>query len=212
MWHKVNPLAFRIPYILNWKSSWYADKKSYKDFLAIDLKIRTVLEKELTGIPVWDILVSREQDIIKIDIFSSKVSLILWKTWENTERVQDLLTKETWYRCILNIKEIKKPDLNSKIVWFMLVNQIEKRMPYKRVIKQAISRSMEKWAKWIKIKVWWRLNGAEIARKETFKEGNIPTQTIRSNIDYSSVRAETVYWTIGLKIWIYKGDIYKKTK
>ena len=212
MWHKVNPLAFRIPYILNWKSSWYADKKSYRNFLAIDLKIRTVLDKELSWIPIWDVLISREQDILKIDVYTSKVSLILWKTGENVERIQELITKKTWYKTVINVKEVKKPDLNAKIVWYMAVNQIEKRMPYKRVIKQAISRSMEKWAKWIKIKVWWRLNWAEIARKETFKEWNIPTQTIRSNIDYCSTRAETVYWTIWLKIWIYKWDIYKKSK
>jgi small subunit ribosomal protein S3 len=91
----------------------------------------------------------------------------------------------------------------------MISNQVEKRMPYKRAIKQAIQKAMEKWAKGIKIKVGGRLNGAEIARKETFKDGNIPTQTIRSNIDYASVRAETIYGTIGLKVWIYKGDVYK---
>jgi small subunit ribosomal protein S3 len=92
----------------------------------------------------------------------------------------------------------------------MVANQIEKRMPYKRAIKQAIQKAMEKGAKGIKIKVGGRLNGAEIARKETFKEGNIPTQTIRSDIDYTTVRAETVYGTIGLKVWIYKGDVFKK--
>ena len=92
----------------------------------------------------------------------------------------------------------------------MVANQVEKRMPYKRAIKQAIQKTMEKWAKWIKIKVGGRLNGAEIARKETFKDWNIPTQTIRSDIDYTTVRAETVYGTIWLKVWIYKWDIYKK--
>ena len=210
MWHKVSPVAFRIPYILNWKSSWYANKKDYKDFLATDLKIRDILKVELTWIPIWDILVSKEQDIIKIDIFTSKTSLILWKTWENVEKMKEKIRRKTWFKSQINVKEVKKPDLNAKIVWYMISNQIEKRMPYKRAIKQAISRSMEKWAKWIKVKVWGRLNGAEIARKETFKDGNIPTQTIRSNIDYCSVRAETIYGTIGLKVWIYKWDIFKK--
>lgn len=212
MWHKVSPIAFRIPYILNWKSSWYADKGNYKDFLAVDLKIREVLSKELTWIPLWDTFVSKEQDIIKIDIFTSKVALILGKTWENVEKIKTIIERKTWFKIQINVKEIKKPDLNAKIVWYMVANQVEKRMPYKRAIKQAIQRSMEKWAKWIKIKVGGRLNWAEIARKETFKDWNIPTQTIRANIDYSSVRAETVYGTIWLKVWIYKWDVFKKNK
>lgn len=105
---------------------------------------------------------------------------------------------------MINVKEVKQPDLNAKIVAYGIANQIEKRMPYKRAIKQALGRAMEKGAGGIKVKVGGRLNGAEIARKETFKEGNIPLQTIRSNIDYSEMRAETIYGTIGLKVWIYK--------
>ena len=212
MWHKVNPVSFRIPYILSWKSSWFADKKGYRDFLALDLKIRDILKKELTWIPLGDILISREQDVIRVDVFTSKASLILGKTGEQKERIEKLLKNKVGFTTLLNVKEIKKPELNAKIVGYMVANQIEQRMPYKRAIKQAVAKSMEKGAKGIKIKVGGRLNGADIARKETFKDGNIPTQTIRSNIDYCSVRAETVYGTIGLKVWIYKWDVYKKTK
>ena len=212
MWHKVNPVSFRIPYILSWKSSWFADKKGYADFLALDLNIRNILKKELTWIPLGDILVSREQDVIRVDVFTSKASLILGKTGEQKERIEKLLKNKVGFTTLLNVKEIKKPELSAKIVGYMVANQIEQRMPYKRAIKQAVAKSMEKGAKWIKIKVGGRLNGADIARKETFKDGNIPTQTIRSNIDYCSVRAETVYGTIGLKVWIYKWDVFKKTK
>ena len=212
MWHKVNPVSFRIPYILSWKSSWFADKKGYRDFLALDLKIRDILKKELTWIPLGDILISREQDVIRVDVFTSKASLILGKTGEQKERIEKLLKNKVGFTTLLNVKEIKKPELNAKIVGYMVANQIEQRMPYKRAIKQAVAKSMEKGAKGIKIKVGGRLNGADIARKETFKDGNIPTQTIRSNIDYCTVRAETVYGTIGLKVWIYKWDVYKKTK
>lgn len=210
MWHKVNPIAFRIPYIKSWKSTWFEDKKTYSDSLGLDLKVRQLLTKELKDIPVWDILVSKNQDVIEVVVYTAKSSLILWKTWENKERIVELLTKKLWKKLVLEVRDVKNPDLNAKIVWFMISNQIEKRMPYKRAIKQAIAKTMEKWAKWIKVKVGWRLNGAEIARKETFKDGNIPTQTIRSDIDYASVRAETVYGTLGVKIWIYKWDIYKK--
>jgi len=210
MGHKVNPIAFRTPYIKTWKSTWYEDKKTYKNSLGLDVKARTILSKELTGVPLGDILVARNSDMIEIVVYTAKASLILWKTGENKERLQTLLTNKLWTKVSLEIRDIKNPDLNAKIVWFNVANQIEKRMPYKRAIKQAIQKTMEKGAKWIKIKVGWRLNWAEIARKETFKEGNIPTQTIRSDIDYTTVRAETVYGTIWLKVWIYKWDIYKK--
>ena len=212
MWHKVSPISFRIPYILNWKSSWYGDKKNYRNILWDDIKIREILDIELTGIPVWDVLISKDQESVIIDIFTSKASLILGKTWENVENIKTKLQNKIGGRFVVNIKEIKQPDLNAKIVAFSIANQIEKRMPYKRAIKQALQKAMEKWAGGIKVKIGGRLNGAEIARKETFKEGNIPTQTIRSNIDYTTIRAETVYGTIGLKVWIYKGDIYKKAK
>jgi len=210
MWHKVSPISFRIPYIKNWFSTWYSDKKSYKNDLSVDLKVRNVLKKELTWIPVGNTIVSKEQTGLRVTIFTAKSSLILGKTGENLDRITSILSRKTGVDVKVDVKEIKNPDLDAKVVAFGVANQIEQRMPYKRAIKMAISKSMEKWAKWIKIKVWGRLNGSEIARKETFKEWNIPTQTIRSNIDYTTMRAETVYGTIGLKVWIYKWDVYKK--
>ncbi len=210
MWHKVNPIAFRIPYIKSWKSTWFEDRKTYRDSLWLDLKVRQLLNKELKGIPLWDILVSKNQDTIEVVVYTAKSALILGKTWENKETLVALLTKKLWIKVNLEVRDVKNPDLNAKIVWFMIANQIEKRMPYKRAIKQAIAKTLEKGWKWIKVKVGWRLNWAEIARKETFKEGTVPLQTIRSDIDYVATRAETVYGTIGLKVWIYKGDIYKK--
>ncbi len=212
MWHKVSPIAFRLPYIVNWKSSWFGDTKSYKDAITLDIKIREMMKKELTGIPVGDLLISKDQENIIIDIFTAKASLILGKTGENVEAIKVKLHNKLWGKYVINVKEVKQPDTNAKIVAFGIANQIEKRMPYKRAIKQALAKAMEKGAQGMKVKVGGRLNGAEIARKETFKEGNIPTQTIRANIDYSTMRAETVYGTIGLKVWIYKGDIYKKSK
>jgi len=212
MWHKVSPISFRIPYIKTWKSAWFANKKDYKTELSLDLIIRQILDKELKWIPVGDTLISIEQDMIQVDIYTIKASLILGKTGENLEKIIALLSKKTGKKVSVDIKEIKNWALNAKIVWFEVKTQVESRMPYKRAIKQAIQKSIEKWAKWIKIKIGWRLNGAEIARKETFKEGNIPTQTIRADIDYTTVRAETVYGTLWIKIWIYKGDVYKKSK
>ncbi len=210
MWHKVSPIAFRIPYIKTWKSAWYEDKKSYKDSLVLDMKARQLLNTELKGIPLWDILINKEQDSIHAVVYTAKPVLILGKTDENKARLESLLTRKLGKKVTIEVREIKKPDINAKIVWFTIANQIEKRMPYKRAIKQAISKAIEKGAKWIKVKVGWRLNWAEIARKEMFKEWNIPTQTVRADIDYVSTRAETVYGTIGLKVWIYKWDVFKK--
>lgn len=212
MGHKVSPISFRIPYIKNWKSSWFASKKDYKTTLNIDVVARDIVQKNLTGIPLGDVIVSKEQDVIHVDVYTAKTALVLGKTGENVEKIQDLVKKKTGLKTVLNVKEIRKPDTNAKIVAFYIANQIEKRMPYKKAIKQAIAKAMEKGARGIKVKVWGRLNGTEIARVETFKDGSIPTLTIRSDIDYVSSRAETIYGTIGLKVWIYKGDIHKKDK
>ena len=210
MWHKVSPISFRIPYIKNWFSTWYSDKKSYKNDLSVDLIVRGILKKELKWIPVGDIIIAKEDNSLRIAIFTSKTSLVLGKTGENLEKIISILSRKVGMKVKIDVKDIKKPELNAKVVAFDVASQIEQRMPYKRAIKMAIQKSMEKGAKWIKIKVGWRLNWAEIARKETFKEGNIPTQTIRSDIDYTTMRAETVYGTLWLKVWIYKWDIYKK--
>ena len=210
MWHKVSPQAFRIPYIKNWSATWFADKKEYVLNLRVDNTIRATLKTALSGAPVWDIVIARSQNEVLVTVYTSKASLILGKDNENQTSLEAMLSKKTKATVKLIVKEVKRPDLNAKIVWFMITNQIEKRMPHKRAIKQAISKAMEKWAKWVKVKVWGRLNGAEIARKETFKEGNIPTQTVRADIDYTTARAETVYGTIWIKVWIYKWDIFKR--
>lgn len=210
MWHKVSPQAFRIPYIKNWSATWFADKKEYAAQLLVDNQIRAILKQDFKDIPTGDIVISRNDKEVIVTVYTAKASLVLGKEWENTVQLETKLSKKTGSMVTLSVKEIKNPDINAKIVWFMIANQIEKRMPYKRAIKQAISKAIEKWAKWIKVKVWGRLNGAEIARKETFKEGNIPTQTVRADIDYTTARAETVYWTIWIKVWIYKWDIFKR--
>lgn len=210
MWHKVSPQAFRIPYIKNWSATWFADKKEYAAQLLVDNKIRAILKKEFKDIPTGDIVISRNDKEVLVTVYTAKASLVLGKEGENVSTLEANLSKKTSAKVKLSVKEVKNPDLNAKIVWFQISNQIEKRMPYKRAIKQAISKAIEKWAKWVKVKVWGRLNGAEIARKETFKEGNIPTQTVRADIDYTTARAETVYGTIWIKVWIYKWDIFKR--
>ncbi|MCK5677311.1 MAG: KH domain-containing protein [Flavobacteriaceae bacterium] len=116
MGHKVSPIAFRIPYIKTWKSAWFSSKQSYKNDLGLDLKVRQILDKELTGIPLGDILISIEQDIIRVVVYTVKTALILGKTGENLERIQELLTRKTSRKVVVDIKEVKRPDLNAKIV------------------------------------------------------------------------------------------------
>ena len=212
MGHKVHPISFRIPYIKDWKGSWFAGKRAYKNYLGVDIKVREILKTNLTGIPLWDILVSRDQDTVHVDVYTAKTALVLGKTGENIEKLQALIQKKTGFKTVISVKEIRKPDTSAKIVGFMIANQIEKRMPYKKAIKQAIAKAIEKGAKWMKVKVGGRLNGTEIARVETFKEWSIPTLTIRADIDYCSTRAETMYGSVGLKVWIYKGEVHKKDK
>jgi len=211
MWHKVSPISFRIPLIKTWKSSWYADKKGYKASVQSDIKIRDFLNEELNWMLVGDIKIYRTTDNkFIVDVFTAKPAMVNGENGENLTALVNKLTKKFKYDFSVNVKEIKTPETNAVLVADNIARQIEKRMPYKRVIKQAIQRATEKGAKWVKVIVWGRLNGVDIARRETFKEGNIPTQTIRADIDYTTERSETVYGTIGVKVWIYKGQVFKR--
>lgn len=211
MGHKVSPLAFRIGYIKTWRTTGYYDVQHYSKNVSFDVQLRNTVMKRLKGIPVGNLFINHSNGSIAVIIYTSKVSLVLGKNGEYVEELQKFLEKTFPGRVFtLEVREIKKPELSAPIVADSIARQLEKRLPYRRVIKNAISRSMEKGALGIKVIAAGRLNGAEIARVETYKEGNIPNQTIRSDIDYTTDRAETMYGTIGIKVWIYKGDIFKK--
>ena len=143
---------------MTWKSSWYGDKKNYKDMVTLDIRVRDILKAELTGIPLGDILISKTADQVIVDVYTSKASLVLGKTGENVENIKTKLKNKLGGNYVINVKEIKQPDVNAKIVAFSIANQIEKRMPYKRAIKQALAKAMEKGALGIKVKVGGRLN------------------------------------------------------
>lgn len=210
MWRKVSPLAFRIGYIKKWKSTGYANKTSYQGKVILDSRIRDLLKAEFKGVPVWNIFITHSKENTRVTIYTSKSSLVLWKSWENVDRLESILNAKFNNTFKIDVKEIKSPDTDANIVAFSVARQIEKRMPYRRVIKQVVSKAMEKWALGIKVIVWGRLNWVDIARTETYKEWAIPTQSIRSDIDYSTERADTVYWVIWIKVWIYKWDVMSK--
>ncbi len=211
MGHKVSPLAFRIGYIKTWRTTGFYSRKDYPAGVSTDVAIRLAVRDFLKGIPVAAIYLSHESNqTVSVSISTARVALVLGKDDENVAKLTDVLTKRFGRTFRVEVKEVKKPELSAPLVADSIARQIEKRMPYRRVIKNAISRSMEKGALGIKVIAAGRLNNAEIARVETYKEGMIPRATIRADIDYVTERAETLAGTVGIKVWIYKGDVYKK--
>lgn len=164
------------------------------------------------NLPIGNVFINHSGDnSIAITIYTSRTALILGNDDENINNLKKILAKKFKdYTFTLDVKEVKKPELSASIVADSIARQIEKKMPYRRVIKNAISRTMEKGGLGVKVKLGGRLNGAEIARKETYKDGSIPTQTIRADVDFAYERAETTAGTIGIKVWIFKGNVFKK--
>lgn len=164
------------------------------------------------NLPIANVFINHQADnTVAITIYTSRTALILGNDDENVNALKSILEKKfSQYTFKIEVKEVKKPELSASIVADSIARQIEKKMPYRRVIKNAISRTMEKGGLGVKVKLGGRLNGAEIARKETYKDGSIPTQTIRADVDFAYERAETTAGTIGIKVWIFKGNVFKK--
>jgi small subunit ribosomal protein S3 len=212
MGHKVSPLAFRIWYIKTWKTSAYFGEKDYAKGVARDVEIRSFVKRALKGIPVGNIFINYTNAHTNVVIYTSKVALVLGKSGEGQEKLEADLVKQFGLKFQIDVKEIKKPELNAAIVADMIARQVEKKLPYRRVVKNAIAKTIEKGWLGIKIICSGRLNWVEIARTETYKEWNIPTQTVRADIDYATERSNTIYGVIWVKVWIYKGDIFKNKK
>ncbi len=210
MGHKVSPLAFRIGYIKSWRTTGFYSRKEYSANVSLDMQVRLFVTKFLKGHPIANIFLSHANQSITVTIYTSKIALVLGKDDENVNKLKADLTKLFGKTFQVEVKEVKKPELSAALVGDSIARQLEKKLPYRRVIKNAIARTMEKGGLGIKIVISGRVNGAEIARRETYKEGSIPSLTIRSDIDYAVERAQTLAGTLGLKIWIYKGDVFKK--
>jgi small subunit ribosomal protein S3 len=211
MGQKVHPVAFRIPYIKPWKSTGYFHKNAdYAKHLTIDGNVRTFIVKKFRDIPLGQIFIQYHPAHAQVVIYTSKVARIVGSDGQNLDSLEKELTRQFGMIFRVDVRDVKKPDLSGPIVAYTIARQIEKRLPYRRVIKQAIQRAREKGCLGIKVAIGGRLNGAEIARRETYKEGNIPLMTIRSDIEYITERANTIYGVIGIKVWMYKGEILKK--
>jgi len=211
MGQKINPTGLRIGVIKDWESRWYADKNSFGDTLVSDYELREYLldmfYKIGAGVPKIEI--ERDPKRVRINIHCAKPGLVIGKGGAEIEKLKALCQKKLGgdKDVFINIIEIKQPDLNAQLVAENIAAQLEKRVSFRRALKQSIGRTMRAGAKGIKTQVSGRLGGAEIARTEHYHEGTIPLQTIRADIDYGFAEAKTTYGRIGVKVWIYKGEV-----
>ena len=209
MGQKTNPIGNRLGIIRGWDSNWYGGR-DYGDKIAEDDKIRKYLYARLAKASVSQIIIERTLKIVTITITTARPGIIIGKGGQEVDKLKEELKKFTGKDIQINIFEIKRPELDAKLVATNIANQIENRISYKRAIKMAISNTMRMNAEGIKVMISGRLGGAEMARSETYKEGRIPLSTFRADIDYALVEAHTTYGRIGVKVWIMKGEVYGK--
>tara|TARA_B000000532_G_scaffold151327_1_gene121537 strand:+ start:161 stop:856 length:696 start_codon:yes stop_codon:yes gene_type:complete len=209
MGQKTNPIGNRIGIIRGWESNWYGGN-DYGDKLAEDQKIRKYIHARLAKAGISRVIIERTLKIVTITITTARPGIIIGKGGQEVDKLKEELKKITSKDIQLNIYEIKRPELDSFLVASSVARQIENRISYKRAIKMAIAASMRMNAEGIKIQISGRLNGAEMARSEHYKEGRIPLSTFRADIDYAMVEAHTTYGRIGIKVWIMKGEVYGK--
>ena len=213
MGQKVNPHGLRVGVISGWNTQWYADKKEFSKFLKEDHVIRTFLKKKYYAAAISKIMIERAANKIAITVHTARPGVIIGKAGAEVEIIKKDLAKLTNGKMVsINITEVRKPDCDAQLVAEGVAAQLEKRMSFRRCMKQAIGRSMRAGCKGIKMMVSGRLDGAEIARSEHYHEGSIPLQTLRADIDYGFAEAHTTFGMIGVKCWIYKGEVIKAAK
>ena len=208
MGQKVNPHGIRVGVIKGWNTQWYADKKNFSVFLKEDYVIREFIKEKYYAAAISKITIERAANRVSVTIYTARPGVLIGKAGSEIEVIKKDLAKIVKGRQIgINIIEIKKPDCDAQLVAESIAAQIEKRVSFRRAMKQAISRSMRSGIKGIKVMVSGRLDGAEIARSESYHEGSIPLQTLRADIDYGFGEAHTTFGVIGIKCWIYKGEV-----
>ena len=211
MGQKVHPIGMRVGIIRDWDAKWYAEKE-YAEFLHEDLRIRKFIATKLADAAVSTIEIERAANRGNISIHTAKPGMVIGKGGAEVENLRKELNKLTGKRVHINIVEIKKPDLDAKLVGEGIARQLENRVAFRRAQKQAIQRTMRSGAKGIKTQVSGRLNGADIARSEGYSEGTVPLHTLRADIDYAWEEADTTYGKLGVKVWIYRGEVLPTKK
>lgn len=206
MGQKTNPIGFRLIRNRNWRSKWYANKQEFGTLLMEDQVIRKTLLKKPICAGTSMIRISRMSEKIEVTIVTARPGLVIGKKGAEIDLLKNELYKLTGKEVWIEVEEIKRPDLDAKIVADNIAKQLERRIPFRRAMKKAMQSTMEAGAIGIKVQTSGRLGGAEIARTEWYKEGSIPLHTLRADIDFATARAETTYGTIGVKVWIYRGE------
>ncbi len=210
MGQKVNPVGFRLGINRGWDSIWFAKKSDYGKFLIEDYKIRKFIRTNITNAGVSEIVIERSSKKCTVSIHTSRPGFVIGKKGSDIEKIKNKISKITKDEVTVNIKEIKKPELNAYLVSENIAQQLVKRVAYRRAMKRAMQGTMRLGAKGIKVCVSGRLAGNDIARSEWLREGSIPLHTLRANVDYAESEALTTYGMIGVKVWIYKGEIFLK--
>lgn len=211
MGQKVNPIGLRVGIIRDWEAKWYAEK-DYADLLHEDLKIRKFLDARLADAAVSKVEIERAANRVNITVYTAKPGMVIGKGGSEVEALRKELTNLSAKRVHINIVEIKKADLEAKLVAENIARQLENRVSFRRAQKQAIQRTMRAGAQGIKTQVSGRLGGVDIARAESYSEGTVPLHTLRADIDYAHAEADTTYGKLGVKVWIYRGEILPTKK
>ena len=211
MGQKINPIGLRVGIIRDWESKWYADK-DYAVLLHEDLKIRKYIAKRLSEASVSKVEIERAANRVNVSVHTAKPGMVIGKGGTEVEALRKALNQLTGKRVHINIIEIKRADLDAKLVAENIAKQLENRVSFRRAQKQAIQRTMRSGAQGIKTMVSGRLGGADIARSEHYSEGTVPLHTLRADIDYAHAEADTTYGTLGVKVWIYRGEVLPTKK
>jgi len=211
MGQKINPVGFRLAVNRNWSSRWYANKRSFGPMLAEDIKVRDFLKRKLAHASVGRVLIERPAKDARITIFSARPGVVIGKKGEEIESLKAELRRIMGVQQVhVNIEEIRKPEIDAQLIADSIAQQLEKRIMFRRAMKRAMQNAMRLGAQGIKIMSAGRLNGIEIARTEWYREGRVPLHTLRADIDYGQGEAKTTYGVIGIKVWVYKGEVMPK--
>ena len=212
MGQKVNPHGLRVGVIKGWESNWYASGKDFADNIEEDHKIRKYLKKRLYDSGISKVSIERASDRVKVTVFTAKPGMVIGKGGAEIEALKADVQKLTRKKLLIDVKEIKRPDKEAQLVAENIAKQLEERVGYRRAVKSNMGRALKSGALGIKCSVGGRLGGADIARTEFYSEGTIPLQTLRADIDYGFAEADTTYGKVGVKVWIYKGEVLPAKK
>lgn len=210
MGQKVHPIGIRLGIVKDWTSKWYADSKNFADYLNMDLRVREKIKKTLSHASVSRIQIERPANNARITIHTARPGIVIGKKGEDIEKLRKEISKMMGVVVNVNIEEIRKPELDATLVAENIAQQLERRIMFRRAMKRAVTNAMRLGALGVKVRVSGRLNGADIARAEWYHEGRVPLHTLRADIDYGVVEAHTTYGIIGVKVWLFKGEVFEK--